>query len=106
MEKGMKSDMINDLMKIPDVKGDEMIYNSYNEKWNDDICLFGTKRSPMEIFLSRKCWGDDQEDQEGFKDGVADSLLEMPVVLRNGSLLLTHILHVIGFLPREVSQFN
>jgi hypothetical protein len=32
MEKGMKSDMINDLMKIPDVKGDEMIYNSYNEK--------------------------------------------------------------------------
>ena len=26
---------------------------------------------PMEIFLSRKCWGDDQEDQEGFKDGVA-----------------------------------
>jgi hypothetical protein len=53
----MKSDMINDLMKIPDVKGDEMIYNSYNEKWNDDICLFGTKRSPHGDLFVKKMLG-------------------------------------------------
>lgn len=68
----MKSDMINDLMKIPDVKGDEMIY-IFHIMRNEMMTLVSLVRSdpPMEIFLSRKCWGDDQEDQEGFKDGVA-----------------------------------
>ena len=84
------------------------IYISYNEKWNDDTCLFGMKRSPHGDLFVKKMLGRRPRRSrgvQGWRGGIVYSKCN-PVVLRNGSLLLTHILHVIGFLPREVSQFN